>query len=125
MSPQHIGVVITTYNSPAWLRNVLLGYEAQTLTDFTTLIADDGSGEPTRAVIEECQARGKLKLVHVWHEDKGFQKCQILNKTIAQTDCDYLVFTDGDCIPEPEFMAKHRDLAEPGHFLSGGYVKLT
>lgn len=125
MSPQHIGVVITTYNSPAWLRNVLLGYEAQTLTDFTTLIADDGSGEPTRAVIDEFQARGKLKLVHVWHEDKGFQKCQILNKTIAQTDCDYLVFTDGDCIPEPEFMAKHRDLAEPGHFLSGGYVKLT
>src|SRR5690606_4945873 len=94
-------------------------------TDFTTLIADDGSGEPTRAVIDVFQARGKLKLVHVWHEDKGVQKCQILNKTVAQPECDYLVFTDGDCIPEPEFMAKHRDLAEPGHFLSGGYVKLT
>ena len=125
MKPQRIGVVITTYNSPVWMRNVLLGYEAQTDKNFTVLVADDGSGQPTLDVINEFIARGKITLIHVWHEDKGFQKCQILNKTIAQTDCDYLIFTDGDCIPEPDFIAIHRELAEPGCFLSGGYVKLT
>lgn len=125
MKPQKIGIVITTYNSPVWLKNVLLGYEAQTRQDFTTIIADDGSGEPTREVIAQFKARGKLTIDHVWHEDKGFQKCQILNKAIAQTDCDYLIFTDGDCIPEPSFIARHGELAEPGYFLSGGYVKLT
>lgn len=125
MRPQRIGVVITTYNQPKWLKKVLFGYEAQSISDFTVMVADDGSGATTREVIEFFQARGKLKLQHIWHEDNGFQKCQILNKTIAQTDCDYLIFTDGDCIPEPRFVEIHRELAEPQHFLSGGYIKLT
>lgn len=125
MTPKNIGVVITTYNSPLWLKNVLFGYEAQTDKDFTVIIADDGSGPPTRDLIAQFITRGKLLVQHIWHEDNGFQKCQILNKAIARTECDYLIFTDGDCIPEPNFIAKHRQLAQPGYFLSGGYVKLT
>lgn len=125
MVPQKIGVVITTYNSPLWLKNVLFGYEAQSQKNFTVLIADDGSAQPTRDIIEWFKARAILHIEHIWHEDKGFQKCQILNKSIAQTDCDYLIFTDGDCIPEPEFIYLHQTLAEANCFLSGGYVKLT
>ncbi len=125
MAPQKIGVIITTYNSPLWLKNVLFGYEAQTQKNFTVIIADDGSGQPTRDIIEFFKSRNILEIQHIWHEDKGFQKCQILNKAIAQTDCDYLIFTDGDCVPEPAFIQLHRSLAEPGCFLSGGYVKLT
>lgn len=123
--PQKIGVVITTYNQPKWLKNVLFGYEAQRIQNFTVIIADDGSGQPTRDVIEFFQARGILNLVHVWHEDNGFQKCQILNKAINETECDYLIFTDGDCVPEPDFIEIHRSLAAPKQFLSGGYIKLT
>lgn len=125
MTPNKVGVVITTYNSPLWLKNVLFGYEAQSHSNFVTIIADDGSGAPTKDVIDFFVARGRLTIEHVWHEDKGFQKCQILNKAIAQTDCDYLIFTDGDCIPEHNFVAQHIALAQPGYFLSGGYVKLT
>lgn len=123
--PRNIGVVITTYNQPRWLEKVLQGYEAQSHRNFKVIIADDGSGDATRAVIQAAKQRGKLQIDHIWHPDNGFQKCQILNKAIAQTDCDYLIFTDGDCIPEPDFVAKHYRLARPGHFLSGGYVKLN
>ncbi|MGQ7273790.1 glycosyltransferase family 2 protein [Marinobacter sp. V034] len=125
MSPQKIGVVITTYNSPLWLSKVLTGYEQQTVKDFRVIVADDGSSEETREVINRFRDRGRLNLDHVWHEDQGFRKCQILNKAIRETDCDYLIFTDGDCIPEPEFVATHEALARPGYFLSGGYIKLT
>jgi glycosyltransferase involved in cell wall biosynthesis len=125
VKPKKIGVVITTYNSPDWLKNVLWGYEAQIQKDFVVIIADDGSGQPTRDVVDFFLQRNILRITHVWHEDKGFQKCQILNKAIAQTDCDYLIFTDGDCIPEPNFVGLHAGLAEPGKFLSGGYVKLS
>ena len=38
---------------------------------------------------------------------------------------EYLIFTDGDCVPRPDFVATHRRLARPGHFLSGGYVRLS
>lgn len=120
-----MAVVITTYNSPLWLRHVLTGYECQTDTDFETVIADDGSGEPTRAVIEEFRKRGRLNIRHIWHEDDGFRKTVILNKAISETAADYLIFTDGDCIPRPDFIAVHRARARPGEFLSGGYIKLS
>lgn len=125
MSPKSIGVVITTYNSPLWLAKVLTGYECQSFSSFRVIIADDGSTEDTRALIDDFKARGKLQIDHVWHEDNGFRKCQILNKAIRETPCDYLIFTDGDCIPEPDFVQTHHDLARPGQFLSGGYIKLT
>jgi glycosyltransferase involved in cell wall biosynthesis len=125
MSPQSIGVVITTYNSPAWLLKVLVGYESQSFKDFRVIIADDGSTDETRALIEDFRARNTLTIDHVWHEDNGFRKCEILNKAIAETSCDYLIFTDGDCIPEPGFVDTHRLLAAPATFLSGGYIKLT
>lgn len=125
MSPERIGVVITTYNAPLWLAKVLAGYEQQSNRDFTTLIADDGSTDATREVIDHFRDRGKLRIEHVWQEDEGFRKCRILNQAIARTDCDYLVFTDGDCIPEPNLIETHRRLAAPGYFLSGGYIKLT
>lgn len=123
--PENIGVVITTYNSPLWLEKVLIGYEQQTYRDFRVIVADDGSTSETTDVIRKYQDRGRLTIDHVWHEDEGFRKCQILNKAIQETPCDYLIFTDGDCIPEPNFVATHAELARPGYFLSGGYIKLT
>ncbi|WP_227546032.1 glycosyltransferase family 2 protein [Marinobacter fonticola] len=125
MKPDAIGVVITTYNSPDWLSKVLTGYENQTIKDFRVIIADDGSTDSTRELIERFKERGVLAIDHVWQEDEGFRKCRVLNEVIGHTDCDYLVFTDGDCIPEPNLVETHRDLAKPGFFLSGGYIKLT
>lgn len=125
MAPQSIGVVITTYNSPLWLSKVLTGYESQTFKDFRVIIADDGSNDETRTLIEKFKARNTLSIDHVWHEDKGFRKCQILNKAIAETLCDYLIFTDGDCIPASDLIETHRALAASATFLSGGYIKLT
>lgn len=124
-SPESIGVVITTYNSPVWLAKVLTGYESQSDLRFRVIIADDGSTDETRQLIDRFREHGTLEIDHVWHEDNGFRKCQILNKAIRETSCDYLIFTDGDCIPEPDFVATHRRLAAPGYFLSGGYIKLT
>jgi len=118
-----LSVIVTTYNQPAWLEKVLWGLSAQTLRDFQVVIADDGSGEETRRVVND--ARGDLPdLRHVWHEDDGFRKTEILNKAILAAQGDYLVFTDGDCVPRRDFMALHKSLARPGRFLSGGYIKL-
>lgn len=125
ISPKNIGVVITTYNSPLWLTKVLYGYEQQVDSRFKVLIADDGSGQETKDVIEHFIKREKLTIEHYWQEDDGFQKTKILNKVIANTDCDYLIFTDGDCIPRNDFISVHREHAAEKRFLSGGYIKLT
>src|SRR5690606_19804904 len=65
-----------------------------------------------------------LSIRHVWHDDRGFRKCTILNRAIAEASADYLVFSDGDCIPRWDFLATHVRLARRGRFLSGGYFKL-
>jgi glycosyltransferase involved in cell wall biosynthesis len=119
------GVIITTYNSPVWLEKVLWGYENQTDTDFEVIIADDGSGDETKALIEKFIARKQLNITHVWHKDDGFRKTIILNKAIKDTDCDYLMFTDGDCIPRNDTIKVHKLNAQKGRFCSAGYFKLS
>jgi glycosyltransferase involved in cell wall biosynthesis len=119
-----LSVIITTYNSEEWLQKVLVGYSVQTEQDFEVVIADDGSTEKTKVVIASFQNQFKFPIVHVWQEDNGFQKCKILNKAILKTQSDYLLFTDGDCIPRKDFVAQHLKHQEEGYFLSGGYFKL-
>ena len=120
-----VSVIISTYNSPAWLEKVLWGYECQTYKDFEVVIADDGSAEPTRKLIERFQRESSLAIIHVWHEDRGFQKSEILNKATVAATTDYLLFSDGDCIPRKDFVEVHVRRAQPGRFLSGGYFMLS
>lgn len=117
-------VIISTYNSPVWLQKVLWGFEYQNIKDFEIVIADDGSGAETKLVIDEFRLRTGLTVIHVWHEDDGFQKSAILNKAIVASKGDYLIFTDGDCIPRKDFIQTHLYFADHGRFLSGGYFML-
>lgn len=119
-----VSVIVTTYNQPDSLEKVLWGFAAQSVGDFEVLVADDGSGAETRARIARLRSEIGVPLHHIWHEDRGFRKCTILNEAILASRGDYLVFTDGDCIPRRDFVATHRSLARPGRFLSGGYLKL-
>ncbi|WMI65621.1 glycosyltransferase family 2 protein [Aestuariibaculum sp. YM273] len=117
-------VIISTYNQPDWLEKVLWGYEIQTESNFEIIIADDGSAAATKNLILRFIKESKLKITHVWQEDDGFQKTKILNKAILKTASDYLIFTDGDCIPRNDFVETHLKLRKPNTFLSGGYFKL-
>jgi glycosyltransferase involved in cell wall biosynthesis len=119
-----VSVIITTYNAEEWLRKVLVGYSIQTETDFEIIIADDGSNEKTRQVIDSFSDVFRYKIQHVWHPDNGFQKCKIVNQAILKTQSEYLIFTDGDCIPRKDFVASHYKYREVGYMLSGGYFKL-
>jgi glycosyltransferase involved in cell wall biosynthesis len=119
-----ISVIITTYNAEAWLKKVLIGYSVQTEDDFEIVIADDGSSPKTKELLLDFNTKFKYPIVHVWQEDDGFQKSKILNKAILKTNSDYLLFTDGDCIPRADFVKTHLKHKEQGYFLSGGYFKL-
>ena len=91
------GVVISTYNNPEWLEKTLWGYMAQERKADEIVIADDGSREDTRRLIERYKEF--LPIKHVWHEDDGFRKTKILNEALKVATADYLIFTDQDCVP--------------------------
>lgn len=118
-------VIVTTYNNPTALHFALLGLNGQTTQDFRICIADDGSGPATLAVIDLWRGRfGQDRCRHVWHPDKGFAKNEILNKAIASSDADYLIFIDGDCIASPGYVQRHFDLRRAAQFVSGSLIRM-
>ncbi len=117
-------VILTTYNQPRWLEKTLLGYAVQTDRNFELIIADDGSTRDTTDLIARVSQETKLPVRHVWQEHIGFRKCEILNRAVLACDAEYIIFSDGDCIPRADFVDTHLRLAERGRFLCGGTVSL-
>lgn len=118
-------VIVSTYNNPLALHCALLGLAGQTTHEFQVCIADDGSEQSTREVVERWRERlGENRFRHVWHPDNGFAKNEILNKAIASSCADYLIFIDGDCIASPGYIQRHFDLRQHGQFVSGSLIRM-
>jgi len=124
-----LSLIVSTYNRPDALDAVLHGLQLQrgiSNAEWEILIADDGSGAETAAVVRRWQKiLGNRLLRHVWHEDKGFRLAAIRNRAAIQAKGEYLVFIDGDCIPFPDFVAMHLKLAEPGKSVAGNRILLS
>jgi glycosyltransferase involved in cell wall biosynthesis len=115
-----VSVLISTYNNPRALQKCLWGYACQTWPEFEVLIADDGSTEETRWTIAQFEPHFPQPLTHLWQEHHGFGKPRILNEAIRRARGEYLIFTDGDCIPRADFVEAHVREARPNYFLAGG-----
>lgn len=120
-----ISLVVSTYNRPDALGACLRSLARQTDRNFEIVVADDGSGAQTRELIERWKAKAGAPLHHVWQEDRGFRLAEIRNRAILASKGRYLIFLDGDGIARPGFVAAHRALAEPGHFVGGNRALLS
>ena len=119
-----ISVILATYNRVDALSLVLQSLDTQTDMNFEVVIADDGSSPDTKFLIEQFRRTSRFSIQHVWHDDHGFRLSKIRNLAIAASNGDYLIFLDGDCITQPDFIARHRALSEPGHFITGSRILL-
>jgi len=124
-----ISVIVTTYNRPDALTAVIQALLDQTDADFEIVIADDGSKEATRNALMNLRnarhASGMKRLIHAWQPDDGFRASAARNLGVFASQGEYLIFLDGDCIPRPDFIARHRSLAERGFMVSGSRVLLS
>ncbi|MGC4006490.1 MAG: glycosyltransferase [Pirellulales bacterium] len=116
-------MLISAYNNAPVLRRCLWALSAQSDCDFRVIVADDGSNETVRDLLNERSFRD-LTIDHVRHADRGFRRAAIMNRAIDQADVDYIVMTDADCVPRDDFIAAHRAAAKPGRFVSGGVVNM-
>ncbi|MCB0455400.1 MAG: glycosyltransferase family 2 protein [Aequorivita sp.] len=117
-------LLISTYNWPEALELVLLSVMNQSEQPDEILIADDGSSEETKNLIETFKKKLIVPIHHFWHEDKGFRKAIILNKAIAAAMGDYIIQVDGDCIMHKDFVRDHKALAQPNVYLFGSRVNI-
>ena len=125
ISPQLVSVVVTTFNRSDALLAVLNGLTHQNDKNFEVVVADDGSRPEHVQAVHQSLAAKQLRIIHVWHPDVGFTLTRIRNRGVAATKGEYLVFLDGDCVPEVDFIARHKALAQAGHFISGSRVLLS
>ncbi|MDY0962225.1 glycosyltransferase family 2 protein [Massilia sp. CFBP9026] len=122
---QTISVVITTYNRPDALEAVVEACFLQDDKNFEIIIADDGSAANTRDCIDRLAARSPVPLKHVWQPDDGFRAAMARNRGTLAATGDYIIFLDGDCVPQRDFIRRHRALAQPGFLVSGSRILLS
>ncbi|MCW8312117.1 glycosyltransferase family 2 protein [Sphingobacterium sp. InxBP1] len=118
-------IIITTYNRPDALELVILSALNQTISPCQIIIADDGSDDRTKLVIDRYAAISKIPIVHVWQEDIGFRVARIRNKALAKVESPYVILIDGDILMTPRFIEDHLKFAKPGHFIQGGRILLN
>ncbi len=120
-----ISLVILTYNWPEALDRVLESIAGQHRMPNEVLVADDGSGPATAAVVARWQQQLPVPLRHIWQEDQGFRAARCRNLGIAASQGDYVILLDGDMLLHPDFVGDHAAFAAPGFFLQGGRLKAS
>jgi len=101
---------------------VLKSVEQQSVSDFITVISEDGNSTEMADFVKNYS--GKLDLIHLTQEDLGWQKNKALNNTIRTIDADYFIFIDGDCVLHPNFIENHLKFAREDRILAGKRIKL-
>lgn len=120
-----ISLIVSTYNWPEALNLCLISISKQTVLPEEVIIADDGSTEETKYIIEKYQQIFPVPLIHIWQKDDGFQLSKIRNKAIASASKEYIVQIDGDLILEESFIKDHQKFSLPGTFVSGTRVNMS
>ena len=117
-------LIITTYNWIDALRLCLQSVANQAILPSEVIVADDGSRSDTAEYVAELRKTFPCPLVHVWHEDNGYRRCEISNKAIQKASGEYIIQIDGDIILEKHFIKDHLQFAQKGYFSAGSRVLL-
>jgi len=101
----HCSVVIATKDRQRYVDGALSALAAQTgAPPFEVVVADNGSTDSTRAVVER-HAREGLAVTYVFEPKPNRGKAR--NRGVAAARGDYLVFCDDDVALPPGWLAAH------------------
>ena len=115
--------IVSTYENPRALDLALRAWARQSVTPTWVVVADDGSGPETAAVVTRWEA------IHVRQEHgAGFGKCRVANAAVLRArelGARWLLFTDGDWLPARDLLQRHLEESRPRRFVSGGGIRLS
>ena len=118
-------LIISFYRKVEFLKPVIDSLMLQTEKNFEVITSDDGSPDEVVQEVKTILSKSKLNYQYVWHDDKGWRKNIILNKSVVQSKSDLLIFIDGDCILHKRFVEEHVKMASPGVVRAGRRVNLS
>jgi GT2 family glycosyltransferase len=122
-----VAVVIPVYNRAEVVSRTLGALEAQTYPPdlLTVVVADDGSTEDIRSVVDRWAPN--YAKVYVRQDHDGFGAGRARNLGARATESDVIVFLDSDAIVGPDFVSAHArwHQANPKAVVIGGRVHLS
>lgn len=125
MARPRVSVILSIFDQPRAFTFALIGYRRQMFRDFEIVVADDGSDDETRSIVEEFRRGGPPAIKHVWQENRGYRRAKIANEAVKAAEGKIILLSDGDCIPHRNFVVAHAEASGPGRFAVGGYVRLS
>lgn len=120
-----VTLIISTYNSPDFLKLSLESLLFQTTLPAEVIIADDGSTDETYKILLFYKKKFPIPIVHIWQEDEGFQAGKIRNIAIMAATTEYIIQIDGDIIMDKHFIADHIFHRKNNTILQGSRVLIT
>lgn len=117
-----VTVIVAVYKDIEALNCVLWALERQTEADFEVIVTEDGEDIVMREFLRVYD--GPLRLQHLSQPDIGFRKTRAVNRAIFAASAEYLIFLDGDTIPERSFIEWHLKSAERKKVCAGRRMHL-
>lgn len=122
--PAKTSIIVLTYRRIPALLAVLKSLAQQCDNSCEVVIADDGSPCDDQDVLRQNLPRFACPVSHVWHPDMGFTASRARNLGVRVSVGERLVFLDGDCIPNAQFLDQHVALSRRGEFVNGSRILL-
>ena len=89
------------------------------------IVADDGSGEETKKVIDAARKDYPVPLHHLWQEDKGYRLSRARNMGLRKAKEDYIIMLDGDIFIHRDYIKDVLSHAKEKELSQGRLVYLT
>jgi glycosyltransferase involved in cell wall biosynthesis len=118
-----VSVIITAYNSEAYLEDAILSVLTQDFKDFDIVVVDDGSStDASRKIVERLCRKYNQDIRYLYQENKGPSAAR--NKGIRESNSEYIAFLDSDDIYEPYKLSLQlkilKSLSDEYAFVCGG-----
>lgn len=110
-------LIISVYKNTKNLQCILDALQEQTVKDFEIIVSEDCESSEMKDFLSTYKS--KLTIIHSTQEDIGFRKNRALNRAIKSSSSDYIIFIDGDCVPNHRFIEQHLKNAEENTILIG------
>ncbi len=103
----NVSVIIPTYNRAEVLRKTLSAYAGQAGQHqlLELLVVDDGSGDQTASVVQECARLFPFAIRYLHQQNRGLAASR--NHGLREARGDLVLFGDDDIIPSPRMVAEH------------------
>lgn len=116
-----ISLIIAVYKDIEALSLIIESLKNQTYKNFEVIIAEDGSSHEMKNFISKIK---DLEIIHTTQEDIGVRKSHSQNNAIKNSNGEYLIFIDGDCVLYSNFIENHLKLSSSKYIITGRRVNL-